>query len=79
MINGERKSKATAILREKQVTRAEAAERLNMSVRSVDRYLTQGCRTKGRLGIYPYHRIGRAIRIPVSSLVTFMEKHVCHA
>lgn len=79
MIKTIKKSKVTAILREKQVTRSEAAERLNMSVRSVDRYLTLGCRTNGRLGIYPYHRIGRSVRIPVSSLVTFMEKHVCHA
>jgi len=79
MINGNKKSKATALLAVESLTRAQVADRLNMSVRHIDRLLTLGTRTKGREGIYPYFRVGRAVRIPVTSIESFMEVYVCHA
>lgn len=75
---GESKKSAHELL-ESNFSRAEVAEQLKMSVRNVDRYLSLGSSTKGRLGIYPYFRVGRAVRIPATSLEDFVEKHVSRA
>ena len=59
-------------------TKAEVAKMLQITVRSVHNLIVKGHKTNGRDGLFPIIRIQpRTVRIPASTLETFLEKCTC--
>jgi len=59
---------------QKMMTLAEAARKLDVSVKTIRRYIAKGRQTKGKDGIWPAYRLPGKIVIPPDAVDKYLER-----